>query len=160
MLLLGKLAGTLAEAREKIEQAFASGAAAERFARMVAALGGPADLLENPAGHLPAAPIIRPVFPDEPGLVQSIDTRGVGQAVVALGGGRSRPQDAIDPAVGLVDLAGIGDHVGPQRPLGLVHARSEVGFEAAQARLRSAYRLGVLVSTRGLLIWREGGENG
>ena len=55
---------------------------------------------------------MRPVFPDESGFVHGIDTRAVGLAVVALGGGRTRPQDAIDHAVGIVALAGIGDAVG------------------------------------------------
>ncbi|MBX9875263.1 MAG: thymidine phosphorylase, partial [Beijerinckiaceae bacterium] len=96
MLLLGRLATDIDDATAKIEAAFASGAAAERFARMVAALGGPADLLEKPERHLARAPIVRPVFPAAAATVQAIDTRGVGLAVVALGGGRTRPQDAID----------------------------------------------------------------
>lgn len=152
MLLLGKLAANIEEATAKIEAAFASGAAAERFARMVVALGGPADLLERPQAHLATAPVIRPVLPERGGIVEKIDTRGVGLAVVALGGGRTRPQDAIDHTVGIVDLAGIGDSVGPERPLGLVHARDEAGFMAAQARLRSAYRLGEGPAQRGPLI--------
>jgi len=152
MLLLGKLATTPEEATAKIEAAFASGAAAERFARMVVALGGPADLLERPQAHLPAAPVIRPVVPERGGIVEAIDTRGVGLAVVALGGGRTRPQDAIDHAVGITALAGIGDAAGPGRPLGLVHARNEAGFEAARARLLAAYRLGDGPASHGPLI--------
>ncbi len=152
MLLLGRLAADIDEAKAKIEAAFGSGAAAERFAKMIAALGGPADLLEKPALYLASAPIARPVFPAAPGTVQSIDTRGVGLAVVALGGGRTRPQDPIDHAVGIVDLAGLGDAVGPERPLGLVHARDEAGFAMAQERLRDAYRLGEGAPQRGALI--------
>jgi thymidine phosphorylase len=147
MLLLGKLAGSVDEARGKIERAFASGAAAERFAKMVAALGGPRDLIENPAKHLASAPLVKPVFAERPGIVQSVDTRAIGFAVVALGGGRSRPQDAIDPAVGIVALAGIGDEVGTSRPLGIVHARDEASLLAAQTRLRQAYRIGEVQPT-------------
>lgn len=142
MLLLGGLVADLDAARARIEDAFASGAAAERFARMVVALGGPADLLEAPEKHLAAAPIAKPVFAESAGTVASIDTRAVGLAVVALGGGRVRPQDPIDHAVGIVELAGIGDNTGPDRPLGIVHARDEAGFAAASARLRKAYRIG------------------
>ena len=152
MLLLGKLASDIAEATAKIEAAFASGAAAERFARMIAALGGPSDLIDNPGRHLAAAPIIRPVFATAPGIVQSIDTRAVGLAVVELGGGRTRPQDKIDHAVGIVELAGIGDAMSPDRPLGFVHARSESGFEAAQARLLQAYHIGEGPAGHGRLI--------
>ena len=152
MLLLGKLAPDLDTARAKIEQAFASGAAAERFARMIVALGGPADLLEAPQKHLAAAPVVKPVYPETAGTVATVDTRAVGLAVVALGGGRVRPQDPIDHAVGIVALAGIGDAIGPDRPLGIVHARDEAGFSAAQARLRAAYRLGDGPVARGPLI--------
>jgi len=151
MLLLGRLAADLDTARTKIENAFASGAAAERFARMVAALGGPADLLEKPANHLAAAPIVKPVFAEVAGAVAAIDTRGVGLAIVALGGGRVRPQDPIDHAVGIVELAGIGEEVGPERPLGVVHARDEARFAAASARLRKAYRIGE-AAARGALV--------
>jgi thymidine phosphorylase len=152
MLLLGGLAETIEEARGKIEAAFASGEAAERFSRMVAALGGPRDLLENPARHLAAAPIVRPVVPETPGIVQAVDTRALGFAVVALGGGRARPQDAIDHAVGTVDLAGIGDEVGPGRPLGIVHARSEDGFEQARRRILDAYRVSAAAADHGPLV--------
>lgn len=141
MLLLGRLAGDIDEARAKIEAAFTSGAAAERFATMVAALGGPTDLLDKPAKHLGPAPVIRPVHAREAGIVEAIDTRGVGFAVVALGGGRTRWEDKIDHAVGLTELAGIGDSVGADRPLAIIHARDAAGFEAATARLRQAYRV-------------------
>jgi thymidine phosphorylase len=152
MLLLGRLASNLTEARAKIEAAFASGAAAERFARMVAALGGPTDLLERPEKFLAPAPVVKPVFSVALGTVQAIDTRGVGFAIVALGGGRSRAEDRIDHSVGIVDLAGIGDTAGPERPLGIVHARSEAGFAAAEARLRQAYRIGEGAAGHGPLV--------
>lgn len=151
MLLLGGLATDPDDARARIEGAFASGAAAERFARMVVALGGPADLLEAPGRHLAAAPIVKPVFPEVAGSVAAIDTRAVGFAVVALGGGRTRPQDPIDHAVGIVELAGLGEAIGPDRPIGIVHARDAAGFDAASDRLRKAYRIGE-AAARGPLI--------
>lgn len=151
MLVLGRLAPDLDAARARIEEAFASGAAAERFARMVTALGGPADLLEKPERHLAAAPIVKPVFAEAAGAVAEIDTRAVGLAVVALGGGRVRPQDPIDHAVGIVELAGLGDRIGSDRPLGIVHARDEAAWAAASARLRKAYRIGE-AAPRGALV--------
>jgi thymidine phosphorylase len=141
MLVLGRLSRSLSEGRRAIEAAFASGAAAERFARMVSELGGPADLVERPERHLAAAEVVRPVHPDAEGTVAAIDARAVGVAVVALGGGRTRPQDEVDHTVGFTDLAAIGDRVGPAAPLGHVHARSEAAAEAAAQRLRAAYRL-------------------
>jgi len=143
MLRLGGLAPGLAEGRERIAGALRSGAAAERFARMVAALGGPADLLERPDAHLAPAPLVRPVLAEGQGVVTAIDTRALGLAVVALGGGRTRPQDAVDHAVGLTEIAALGDRAGgADRPLALVHARTEPAFEAAAVAVRAAFTLG------------------
>ena len=121
-----------------IDRALETGAAAERFARMVAALGGPADLVEAPGRHLPAAPIVRPVLPARAGVVAAVDARTVGLAIVGLGGGRRRPEDSIDHAVGLVAVRGIGETVGPDEPLCLVHARADADAETAADALRAA----------------------
>jgi thymidine phosphorylase len=142
MLLLGRLAGTIDEARAKVEEAISSGIAAEVFQRMVSALGGPADFLENHEKHLQAAPVIRPIHAERSGIVQQVATRDIGVAVVALGGGRTRPQDPIDHAVGLTSLAAIGDTVDASRPLAIVHARSEDAADAAARAVRVAYRIG------------------
>ncbi len=142
MLLLGGLVASLEEGRRRIETALDSGAAAERFARMVAALGGPTDLMERPRHYLPEAPITLAVKPQRAGHVRAIETRAVGLAVVALGGGRTRPQDPIDHAVGLTRLAGLGATVGPSQPLALLHARSEAAAQEAARQLLAAYEIG------------------
>jgi thymidine phosphorylase len=139
MLRLGRIATEPTAARAKLESALALGRAAEVFGRMVSALGGPADLLENPGRHLAAAPVIRAVEPAESGNVAAIDTRALGLAVVALGGGRTRPEDAVDPAVGLTELAGIGQEVGEGAPLAVIHARDEASAERAAQTVRRAY---------------------
>ena len=148
------LAGVAADAGEgaaRIEAALRSGAAAERFGRMVAAQGGPADFVENWARYLPVAPVQRDVHPDSAGDVAAIDTRAAGLAVVALGGGRRREGDRIDHRVGFTDLATLADPVGPDRPIGRVHATDEASAEAAASALRSAYRTGP-GGTRGPLV--------
>lgn len=117
------------------------GAAAEIFGRMVAAQGGSADLLDRPDAHLPPAPVIRPV-PTPEGKVAQIDVTALGHAVVALGGGRVRAGEAIDPRVGLSMLAKLGEEVGPGRPLALVHAADDTAAEVAIAAVAAAYRLG------------------
>ena len=142
MLLLGGLARDFDEGRRRIEAALDSGAAAERFARMVSALGGPADLMERPRHHLPEAPVTLAVTPQQAGHVRAIDTRAVGLAVVTLGGGRTRPQDPIDHAVGLTRLAGLGAPVGQGQTLALVHARSMEAAQEAAARVLAAYEIG------------------
>lgn len=145
MLVLGGLAPTTRRARTLLQRSLDTGAAAERFARMVAAMGGPSDLLEHPDDHLPSAAVVRPVFAAAPGTVTAIDTRAVGLAVVVLGGGRSRPDQDIDHTVGLTRLAGVGDVVGvggDDRPLAWVHARTDQEAEMAADALRRAFRVG------------------
>ena len=148
MLFIGGIAADLDEGRRKIADTLASGAAAERFGRMVAELGGPTNLIERPHLHLDMAPVTREVLALNAGVVTAIDTRALGLAVVALGGGRTRPQDEIDPAVGLTQLAGIGMRVEPGTPLGVVHARDQGRAKAAAARLRAAYTIGENVPSR------------
>jgi thymidine phosphorylase len=142
LLVIGRLQPDVAAAKTAVEAAFTTGKAAEIFGRMVAALGGPADFLDKSEDYLAKAPVVLPVFAASSGVVTSIDTRAIGVAVVGLGGGRTRPQDPIDPAVGFTALAGLGDTVGPDRPLGIVHARSEAAAEGAAAALRTACQLG------------------
>jgi thymidine phosphorylase len=160
MLMLGGIAGTAADAEAKARTALDQGRAAEVFQRMVSALGGPADFIDRPTAHLPVAAIVQAVDPAEPGTVSAIDTRALGLAVVALGGGRTRPQDKIDHAVGLTELAGIGDPVDAHRPLGLVHARDEARAAAAAETVRQAFRVGVPPAERRLIYDRIGGESG
>ncbi|MDU9393071.1 thymidine phosphorylase [Pseudomonas sp. zfem002] len=140
-LLCAGLASSAELAREQLLKAWKSGAALQRFSRMVAALGGPADLVERPHNHLPAAPLVFPVVAPQAGIVQRIDTREIGLAVVCLGGGRRNPQDPIDPAVGLSQLCFPGEAVGPNRPLALVHARDLEQAERAAAAVRAAYTI-------------------
>ncbi len=125
-----------------LRRAFASGAAAERFERMVAALGGPPDFLDHFATHLRGAVEVAEVTAGREGFVTAIDTRSLGLAVVELGGGRRRPGDAIDHSVGLDDLLGLGASVEADTPLARVHAADETAFAVAEARVRAAYVIG------------------
>ena len=134
--------GGLADAARRLTEALDRGTAAERFARMVVALGGPSDLLERPDAHLPRAPMMRPVYPQDPGTVVAMDTRAVGLAVVELGGGRRDPSDSVDPAVGLTEIAEIGMAVGPDRPIAVVHARCVDDADRAAENLRGAVTVG------------------
>jgi thymidine phosphorylase len=142
MLALAGLAADPRAGETAVGAAIGSGRAAETFARMVAELGGPADIVDRPQRHLAAARIVRPVESPRSGCVASIDVRALGLAVVALGGGRRRPDDRIDPAVGLAGLAGVGDAVGRDRPLAVVHAASETAADAAAQAVAAAYRIG------------------
>lgn len=153
LLALCGLAPDAAEGRRRFDAVIADGRAAERFARMVAALGGPADLLEHPERHLPAAPVVRPVFPDRAGVVAAMDTRAIGVAIVRLGGGRVDTAERIDHGVGFSAIAGVGEDVGPgARPLATVHAATADAAEAAAQALRAAVTVAATAPAAGPLI--------
>ena len=144
---------TLALARTALDQgglgdadpaeALRSGAAAERFGAMVAALGGPADFLERRDAYLDRAPVVVMVAAEREGFVVSHATRELGLLVTELGGNRHVETDVIDHAVGLDEVAAPGDRVGPgERPLGFVHARDEASADAAVRALRAAITVG------------------
>ena len=135
MLLLGRLAASQEEALARVDAALDSGAALERFARMVRALGGPADLAEQPSRHLPAAPVRRAVRAARAGWITGMDTRCIGLVLIALGGGRRKASDGIDHRVGLSDVRGVGEQVRPGDTLATVHAASDAAAEEAAARL-------------------------
>lgn len=136
------VAATVEAGRMLAETALDSGRATERFAVMVHALGGPGNFIDRLDSHLAAAPIIRDVFADSAGTVSEIDTRGVGMAVVALGGGRTMPSDDIDHRVGFDRLAGLGAQLDSHTPIARIHARDEATATEAERRLKAAYRLG------------------
>ncbi|ONN72401.1 thymidine phosphorylase [Pseudomonas oryzihabitans] len=141
-LQLAGLARDAATAERLVLEAWQSGAALARFAAMNLALGGPSDLTERPWHYLPRAPVVRAVHPARPGWVQQVDTRALGLLVVELGGGRQRPEDEVDPTVGLAGLALPGEWVDGSRPLGVIHAGDAQSAARAAQHLQLAYGLG------------------
>src|SRR5882757_5369104 len=104
MLALGKLAPSVAAGRARAEAALDDGRAAEKFARMVSALGGPDDFLDHASRYLSHAPVIKACTSEKTGHVVAMNARQVGIAVVELGGGRSHADDAVDSSVGLTEM--------------------------------------------------------
>ncbi|MDB5432949.1 MAG: thymidine phosphorylase [Caulobacter sp.] len=141
MLVVVGLEGNRAEARARCELALTSGRAAEVFGRMVHALGGPADVIERWKTHPDVAPVIRAIHPERAGFIAEVDGRAVGNAIIALGGGRVTVDDAIDPRVGFEGFLPIGSAVGDGVPLAVVHAASEADADRAEHDLKAAYRL-------------------
>jgi len=142
LLKLAGLAASLEEGAGQAQAALDSGRAAERFAAMVCAQGGPPGLISDPDAFLPAAGRVAPVFPERAGFVTRIDTRAIGLAVVQLGGGRWRAADALDPSVGLSCLVRPGQETAPDSALAVVHAADDAAWQRAAAILRSAITIG------------------
>ncbi len=149
LAVLGGLAADSAAAKNTFDAALLSGAAAERFQKMVAGLGGPADFVERPDAYLDTAPVVRDVIGQ--GVVTAIDTRALGNAVVALGGGRTKTTDPIDYAVGLSDIIRVGSDAASV-PLCRIHARTEGDADAAEAAVLAAFTTGHAARHRDALI--------
>lgn len=153
LLVLGKLAPDTAAARVRIETVLRNGRAAEKFAQMVTALGGPANFMDAPEKYMRAASIVRPFYPAQGGRVTAIDARAVGIGIVELGGGRARPTDNIDHAVGLTQIAEIGEDVGTgAAPLAIIHAQDEDSWQRMAASLAAAMTVGDAVPAQEQLI--------
>jgi thymidine phosphorylase len=141
MVVLAGVEPDLEAARRLARSRLDDGSATERFARMVRALGGPADFVEKAPAHLPSAPVVRPVLAENAGFVSGMDAAAIGHALVELGGGRKQPDGEIDLSVGFTSFAPVGSEVSRERPLAVVHARDEGDFERAAQRVRSAVRV-------------------
>ncbi len=126
------------EGRRQIADVIRDGRAADRFGRMMAAVGGPVHLVENWERFLPEANVIQEVAAQHSGYITSIDGEALGLAVVALGGGRQVEADVIDPAVGISDIVRLGQQVSQREPLAVVHAaREDAARQAAEAILQA-----------------------
>ena len=137
MLALGGLAPSLAAAHALAEAALTSGRAAEHFARMVAGLGGPGDVLAD--ARLPTAPVQIDLPAPRDGVLAAMHTRALGLAVVALGGGRQRASDGVDARVGFSHCQPLGALLRAGDPLLRVHAATLADAQAAGQAALAAF---------------------
>ena len=142
MLISAGLASDERDARTKLQAVLDNGKAAEIFGRMVTGLGGPADFMERYDAYLPKAAIVRPVFSANSGFVTAMDTRELGLAVVAMGGGRRAAGDKLDYAVGLTDFIRLGQSVDADKPIAMIHAQTEEQYAQAASMVQAAVRIG------------------
>lgn len=142
MLISAGLACDERDARTKLQAVLDNGKAAEIFGRMVTGLGGPADFMERYDAYLPKAAIVRPVFAANSGFVTAMDTRELGLAVVAMGGGRRAAGDKLDYAVGLTDFIRLGQSVDADKPIAMIHAQTEEQYAQAASMVQAAVRIG------------------
>jgi pyrimidine-nucleoside phosphorylase len=142
LLEMSGLVPNASEGRAMLARLRDSGAGAAKLEELIQAQHGDPRVVRQPE-LLPAAPVVRPFTLDADGArwVQAADARGIGDAALALGAGRRTKADDVDPAVGIVLRARIGDRVEPGQPLADVHARNAAAAEHAFTALRDAFRL-------------------
>ncbi|HIP94354.1 MAG TPA: thymidine phosphorylase, partial [Leucothrix sp.] len=141
MLRIGGLADTLEQGKEKAQKSLDNGSAVEVFGKMVSALGGPTDFVENCTKHLEKPPIQLDVFAEGTGYIHSMDTRDIGIAVIQLGGGRRVASDSVDHAVGIINFQGIGSEVSETQPIATVLARTENTAKQAAEIIKQAVKI-------------------
>ena len=137
ILQSAKICSSQQEAYTKLQQSLDSGAALEKFAQMVAKLGGPLDFCDDVWKHLPKAPIIRPVFAKQSGYVTQMDTRGIGLSIIELKGGRATPEQKLNYATGYSEFCQIGEIVDNEHPLAIIHAQTEEEYQIAANNLQN-----------------------
>lgn len=140
LLVVGGVAPNVQSGIEKAESVLKSGQAAEYFGRMVSGLGGPKDIIDNYKSHLKPATIIHPVHASQPGIIQAINVKKLGYAIIELGGGRHLITDQIDHSVGLDKICGIGQKVdGQSDPLCVILGTDQAKVKRAETLVREAF---------------------
>ncbi|AXI45405.1 thymidine phosphorylase [Sulfitobacter sp. SK012] len=156
LLAQAGLAADVDAGEAAILDAIRNGGAAERFGRMIAAMGGPVQFVENWRRFLPEATVIRAVTSHISGHVQAIDGEALGFAVVNLGGGRVVESDVVDPAVGLSEVLRLGAPVAKGQTLAVIHAARPGDADRAVKDVRAAFTVGDARKTAPLVIERVG----
>jgi pyrimidine-nucleoside phosphorylase len=142
MLVLSHVDESLAAARARLRGVAESGAALECFRRNVEAQGGDPRVCDEPEKILP---LVRESFKVESprsGFITKVNTTEIGHAIAAIGGGRVRIDDTIDPSVGFIVEARIGDRISSDELLGTVYCRDESKAREAVQRIQAAYEIG------------------
>jgi pyrimidine-nucleoside phosphorylase len=140
MLILAGAALTRDTAHRMMEHAISSGRASEKLAEIVAAQGGDPSIVDDPS-RLPQARECELFSAERTGIVSHVEPRAVGRGIIAMGGGRTRMEDTVDPSVGFIITARPGEQVKVGEPLATVLARDASGVDAGRAALREAIRI-------------------
>lgn len=141
LLQMAEICPTLDQARERVRELLVSGAGLRKLAEMFAAQGGDARVTED-LSLLPQASIIEPVLAPESGYVTSIHAQKIGFAATALGAGRQRKEDPIDPAVGLEMTHRVGSKIEKGQPLAILHANKPETIVPARELILSSITIG------------------
>ncbi|HEX9544498.1 MAG TPA: thymidine phosphorylase, partial [Pyrinomonadaceae bacterium] len=152
MLVLSHVDDSLATARKRLQEILSSGKALESFRTNVVAQGGDARVCDEPAKFLPLAAESFKVESPRSGFVTKINTADVGHAIAAIGGGRVRIDDQIEPSVGFVTDVKIGDRIDAGASIGTVFCRDEAKANEAVQAIQASYEIGAAPLEKLLLV--------
>lgn len=142
MLVLSHLDDSLDAARSRLNEILSSGKALECFRQNVKAQGGDPRVCDDPGAFLPLGAESFKVESPRPGFVTKVNTAEIGHAIAAIGGGRVRIDDTIDPTVGFMTAIRIGDRLENGGELGTVYCRDQAKAREAVQRIQAAYEIG------------------
>ena len=141
MLVLARVVNSLEAARDRLQKILSSGQALESFRQNVAEQGGEPRVCDDPTRFLPLVTESFKVESPRSGFVTKVNTAEIGHAIAAIGGGRVRIDDAIDPTVGFISEIKIGDRIAAGAVLGTVYCRDESNAREAAQRIQTAYEI-------------------
>jgi pyrimidine-nucleoside phosphorylase len=153
MLVLARRATSRGAARSLLERALEDGSGLERFARMVRAHGGDTRVVDDP-GRLPKARVRVPLLAKRSGTLTHLDAWELGWVSVALGAGRTRAEQAVDPGAGIELCHALGERVERGEPLAFLAAAKHSLIDAQLARAAAAFRIGGRAAPQKLLLER------
>lgn len=140
MMMLAKVVKSRAQARELLRKALADGSAFRAFRRMVELQGGDVRVIDDPS-RLPQARLKIPFPSPMSGYVTRADAESIGKACVVLGAGRTRTDEAVDPAVGVSGIRDVSEPIAKGEPLLVIHANDDKRLAQAQELLENAFRV-------------------
>jgi pyrimidine-nucleoside phosphorylase len=141
MLILANVDKTVEDARARLRGVLDSGEALESLRRNIEAQGGEPRVCDKPAQFLPLVRESVKVESPRSGYITSIDTTEIGHAIAAIGGGRVRIEDTIDPTVGFISELKLGEQVKSGEALGAVYCADEAAAREASQRIQAAYHI-------------------
>lgn len=142
------------EALKRCRKTLDNGEAIRKFSDVIATQGGNPALCSNPSQHLPVAQHKRNICAQKVGVLSTLDARSIGEAVRALGGGRLRKEDTIDPSVGLRFLKKRGEAVHAGEPILEVYFNQEEQYQMAEPYIMQSIELSDSAAPRPLILER------
>jgi pyrimidine-nucleoside phosphorylase len=141
MLVLANVAESLEDAHTRLQKVLDSGAALECLRRNIVAQGGDPRVCDSPGEFLPLVKECIKVESPRSGFIKTVDTAEIGHTIAAIGGGRVRIEDVIDPTVGYLTERKIGDEVRAGDPLGVIYCADSAKAQEALGRIQAAYEV-------------------